>query len=59
MAYTELYFADCYWPDFDAKAMELAIAEYYSRQRRFGLRSDESRIEGQSSEQDRGETAHV
>ncbi len=38
MAYTELYFANCYWPDFDAKALELAVAEYYSRQRRFGLR---------------------
>jgi undecaprenyl diphosphate synthase len=59
MAYTELYFADCYWPDFDAKAMELAIAEYYSRQRRFGLRSDESRISSESSEQDRGESVHV
>jgi hypothetical protein len=33
-----LYFANCFWPDFDAKALELAVAEYYSRQRRFGLR---------------------
>ena len=40
MAYTELYFADCYWPDFDASALDMAIAEYYSRQRRFGLRGD-------------------
>jgi len=38
MAYTEFYFADCYWPDFDASALDLAIDEYYSRQRRFGLR---------------------
>jgi undecaprenyl diphosphate synthase len=44
MAYTEFYFADCYWPDFDPAAMDLAIDEYYSRQRRFGLRksSDDS-----------------
>lgn len=40
MAYSELYFADCYWPDFDAKALEMAANEYYSRQRRFGLRDD-------------------
>ena len=40
MAYTELYFADCYWPDFDPAALNTAIDEYYSRQRRFGLRSD-------------------
>ena len=41
LAYSELYFADCYWPDFDANAFELAIAEYYRRQRRFGLRVDD------------------
>ena len=39
MAYTEFYFADCYWPDFDAAALDLAVDEYYSRQRRFGLRT--------------------
>lgn len=38
MAYTEFYFADCYWPDFDPAALTVAIDEYYSRQRRFGLR---------------------
>jgi len=40
MAYTEFYFADCYWPDFDPAALNTAIDEYYSRQRRFGLRDD-------------------
>ena len=39
MAYTELYFTDCYWPDFDQNAFESAIEDYYSRQRRFGARS--------------------
>lgn len=39
MAYTEFYFADCYWPDFDDAALEIAIDEYYSRQRRFGVRN--------------------
>ena len=38
MAYTEFYFADCYWPDFDGAAFDMAIREYQQRQRRFGKR---------------------
>lgn len=41
MAYAELYFTDCYWPDFDQNALESAIEDYYSRQRRFGARSSD------------------
>lgn len=36
IAYSELYFCDTYWPDFDEKALHEAIACYQSRQRRFG-----------------------
>ena len=36
IAYTELYFCDTYWPDFDEEALHKAIANYQSRQRRFG-----------------------
>ena len=36
IAYTELYFCDTYWPDFDEKALGLAIESYQSRQRRYG-----------------------
>ena len=36
MAYTELYFAPMYWPDFDGVAFDTAVDEYYLRQRRFG-----------------------
>jgi undecaprenyl diphosphate synthase len=36
LAYTELYFADCYWPDFDGDHFSRAIGEYHRRQRRFG-----------------------
>ena len=36
IAYSELYFCDTYWPDFDEKALHEAIASYQSRQRRFG-----------------------
>ncbi|MBS0350649.1 MAG: di-trans,poly-cis-decaprenylcistransferase [Proteobacteria bacterium] len=35
-AYTELYFTDIYWPDFDKQAYQKAIDFYYSKQRRFG-----------------------
>jgi undecaprenyl diphosphate synthase len=37
-AYSELVFADELWPDFDRSAFERALAEYGSRQRRFGAR---------------------
>ena len=36
LAYTELYFCECYWPDFDVKALNEAIAWYRQRERRFG-----------------------
>jgi len=42
MAYTELYFTDCYWPDFDAAAMQLALDDFARRQRRFGLQPSKS-----------------
>lgn len=41
-AYTEFVFLDCYWPDFDKTAFENAIAEYRSRERRFGGLSKQS-----------------
>ena len=36
IAYSELYFCDTYWPDFDEEELRKAIASYQSRQRRFG-----------------------
>ena len=36
IAYSELYFCDTYWPDFDEDALHQAIASYQNRQRRFG-----------------------
>ena len=39
LAYTELYFTDAYWPDFDAAALDAAIASYRERERRFGRTS--------------------
>ena len=41
LAYTELYFTDLLWPDFDAAAFDAAIASYRSRERRFGRTSEQ------------------
>ena len=38
-AYSELYFSDKLWPDFDAAALDQAITFYSSRERRFGQTS--------------------
>lgn len=35
-AYSEFYFTDVYWPDFDKKQLDLAIKSFYNRKRRFG-----------------------
>lgn len=36
IAYSELYFCDTYWPDFNEQCLREAIASYQKRQRRFG-----------------------
>ena len=41
LAYTELYFTDVLWPDFDAAALDGAIASYQQRERRFGRTSEQ------------------
>jgi undecaprenyl diphosphate synthase len=41
LAYTELYFTDMLWPDFDAVALDRAIESYRQRERRFGRTSDQ------------------
>jgi len=41
LAYTELYFTDTLWPDFNAKAFQAAIVSYQQRERRFGRTSEQ------------------
>jgi len=41
LAYTELYFTDSLWPDFDGAALDQAIASYRGRERRFGRTSEQ------------------
>jgi undecaprenyl diphosphate synthase len=37
VAYSELHFTDCLWPDFGAAELDAALAAYAERDRRFGL----------------------
>lgn len=39
LAYTELWFTDVLWPDFDATILQQALDDYAGRERRFGLTS--------------------
>src|SRR3954471_14686113 len=41
LAYTELYFTETLWPDFDATALDRAIGSYQERERRFGRTSEQ------------------
>jgi undecaprenyl diphosphate synthase len=41
LAYTELYFCGTLWPDFDDEELQRALRYFASRQRRFGLTSDQ------------------
>jgi undecaprenyl diphosphate synthase len=41
LAYTELWFTDILWPDFDAAALGTAIDSYQQRERRFGRTSEQ------------------
>lgn len=40
-AYTELYFCDTFWPDFNETELHKAIAHYQQRQRRYGKTSEQ------------------
>jgi undecaprenyl diphosphate synthase len=48
LAYTELYFTDRLWPEFDAKTLDDAIASYQRRERRFGRTSAQLQADGSS-----------
>lgn len=45
LAYAELYFSDLFWPDFKHDAMRMALADFATRQRRFGKTSEQIEAE--------------
>lgn len=44
MAYTEFYFTDALWPDFDTQELDRAIQSYQKRERRFGRTSEQLKV---------------
>jgi undecaprenyl diphosphate synthase len=50
LAYTELYFTDLLWPDFNEAALEAALASYRQRERRYG-RTSEQLLENATQQQ--------
>lgn len=44
-AYSELYFCDTYWPDFDEECLHRAIADFQNRERRYGKTSEQVEFE--------------
>ena len=48
LAYSELYFTQTLWPDFNAVALDAAIASFRSRERRFGRTSEQLQGDTQS-----------
>ena len=48
IAYSELYFCDTYWPDFDEEELYKSIYSFQSRQRRFG--KTEAQVESEEEE---------
>jgi len=44
LAYTELFFTECYWPDFDSDELKKAFEWYRNRERRFGRTSAQLQI---------------
>ncbi|RKZ86285.1 MAG: isoprenyl transferase [Gammaproteobacteria bacterium] len=41
LAYTEFYFTDTLWPDFDDNELDIAISSFCNRERRFGKTSEQ------------------
>lgn len=46
LAYTELYFTDIPWPEFDERALDAALNSFSGRERRFGRTSEQVRQAG-------------
>ena len=49
LAYSEFYFTNTLWPDFDAAALDQAIVSYQQRERRFGRTSEQLERAGEAT----------
>ncbi|HEY5733392.1 MAG TPA: polyprenyl diphosphate synthase [Gammaproteobacteria bacterium] len=48
LAYTEMYFTDVLWPDFNELAFDMALDDYAKRQRRYGMTPEQINIQRSS-----------
>lgn len=53
LAYTELFFTNAHWPDFDGQALRQAIESYQMRERRFGRTSGQLASQAMSGSTDK------
>ena len=51
IAYSELYFSDVLWPDFDATCLQAAMDEFARRERRFGLTGEQASLQSHTNTQ--------
>ena len=49
IAYSEFYFTQTYWPDFDEQAFYEAILQYQNRERRFGMTGEQISMNSNST----------
>ena len=59
IAYSELYFCDTFWPDFDEQALQTAIADYQQRERRYGMTSEQIQPTAPSTEENAEASKHT
>ncbi len=57
LSYTELFFADVYWPDFGVDELEQALTSFQSRQRRFGRTGEQVRVRQSQRQSEQNEIA--
>lgn len=48
LAYSELYFSECLWPEFNEEELYKAIVDYQKRERRFGKTSEQMKLENEN-----------
>ncbi len=59
VAYAELYFSTCLWPDFDGDELDRAMADFASRERRFGQTSEQVTAIGPTGAPSAGGARHA
>lgn len=59
IAYSELYFSEKLWPDFDAAALDEALADFAGRERRFGLISEQVSADAEPGLSPAGGSSHA